>query len=78
VKDILKKLLLSNYKAFTGSLDEKRKSVSKQIDSINERISKARDLYLSEKLDEDDYREIKSSGKLEADKLEEELGYLGF
>jgi hypothetical protein len=33
--------------------------VSKQIDLINERVSKARDLYLSDKLDEDDYREIK-------------------
>jgi site-specific DNA recombinase len=76
VKDILKKLLLSNYKAFTGSLDEKRKSVSKQIDLINERISKARDLYLSDKLDEDDYKEIKSTGKLETDKLEAELSYL--
>ncbi|WP_316795627.1 recombinase family protein [Pedobacter agri] len=76
VKDILKKLLLDNYKAFTGSLDDKRKSVSKQIDSINERISKARDLYLSDKLDEDDYREIKSKGKLESDKLETELSCL--
>jgi site-specific DNA recombinase len=47
--------------------------VSKQIDLINERVSKARDLYLSDKLDEDDYREIKSNGKLEAEKLEEEL-----
>lgn len=76
LKDILKKLLLDNYKSFTGGIDEKRKSVSKQIDLINERVSKARDLYLSEKLDEDDYREIKSSGKLEVDKLEEELGHL--
>lgn len=76
LKDIIKKLLLNNYKSFTGGIDEKRKSISKQIDLINERVSKARDLYLSDKLDEDDYREIKSSGKLEADKLEEELGHL--
>jgi len=69
--------LLDSYKSFTGNLDEKRKSVSKQIDSINGRVSKARDhLYLLDKLDEDDYREIKRSGKLETDKLEEELGYL--
>lgn len=76
LKDIWKKLLLGNYKAFTGSLEDKRRSVSKQIDLINERISKAKDLYLSYKLDEDDYREIKSDGKLEADKLEAELSYL--
>ncbi|MDQ0595239.1 hypothetical protein QFZ37_003608 [Chryseobacterium ginsenosidimutans] len=33
-------------------------------------------MYLADKLDEDDYREIKTNGKSESDKLEEELSFI--
>lgn len=73
IKNILKKLLLDNYKEFTGNIGQKRKSLSKEIDLLNEKMSKARDKYLSDKLDEDDYKEVKTICKLEVEKLEDEL-----
>lgn len=67
---------MDNYKAFTGGIDDRRKLVSKKIDMFNDKVAKARDLYLSDKLDEDDYKEIKSSSKIEIERLEGELAHL--
>lgn len=60
IKDLLKSILLDNYKQVTNDIGDKRKSISKEISLLNEKISNARDKYLADKLDEEDYKEIKN------------------
>ncbi|MDQ1161624.1 hypothetical protein QE422_001992 [Chryseobacterium sp. SORGH_AS 447] len=55
----MKEILLDNYKQFTFNIDSKRKSISKEINLLNEKVANERDKYLSDKLDKDDYKEIK-------------------
>lgn len=54
-------MLLDNYIQFTSDIEDKRKSVSKEINLLNEKVSSARDKYVADKLDEEDY--IKKSKK---------------
>ncbi|WP_269236524.1 hypothetical protein [Flavobacterium flavigenum] len=44
-----------------------------EIDRYNAKVSKARDLLFSEKIDSDDYKEIKEECKKSIETLEEEL-----
>lgn len=45
----------------------------KEIDLLNEKVSDARDKYLSDKLDEEDYKEIKQITRSQIEKLETEI-----
>ena len=69
----MKEILLDNYKQFTYDIESKRKSISKEISLLHEKIANARDKYLSDKLDEDDYKEIKTLTKTQIEQLELEL-----
>lgn len=72
-RDLLKVALLRNYKKHCGNVDSERKSVMGEIDKVNQKLSKARDLFLTDRLDEDDYNEVKSESKRKLEELEETL-----
>lgn len=69
----MKEILLENYKQFTYDIEAKRKSISKEINLLNEKVANARDKYLVDKLDEEDYKEIKRITKSQIEQLEQEL-----
>lgn len=73
IKDLLESILLDNYKQFTCDIEEKRKSISKEINLLNEKVANARDKYLEDKLDEEDYKEIKKITKCKIEQLEQEI-----
>lgn len=76
IKDLMKEILLDNYKQFTYDIELKRKSNSKEIRLLYDKVCNARDKYLSDKLDEEDYIEIKMLTKTQIKQLELELQIL--
>ncbi|WP_051585174.1 recombinase family protein [Chryseobacterium sp. UNC8MFCol] len=72
-KDLLKVALLRNYKKYCGNVDDERKSVMAEIEKVNQKLTKARDLFLTDRLDEDDYTEVKKECKQKLEELEENL-----
>lgn len=73
IKNILKKLLLENYKRYTGNTDNKKKNISDEINALNAKMSVARDKLLSGAIDDEDYRIIKSENKERVEELENQL-----
>jgi hypothetical protein len=69
----MKEILLDNYKQFTYDIEAKKKSISKEINLLNEKVANARDKYLVDKLDEEDYKENKRITKSQIEQLEQEL-----
>ncbi|WP_123906563.1 hypothetical protein [Chryseobacterium sp. MYb7] len=69
----MKEILLDNYKQFTCDIEAKRKSISKEINLLEEKVASARDKYLEDKLDEEDYKEIKKITKCKIEQLEQEI-----
>src|SRR5690606_25815754 len=59
IKNILKKLLLDNYKKFVQSPMNEKKRISEEIDRLNARLSVARNKLLSETIDDEEYLEMK-------------------
>ena len=53
----------------TDGLDDERKLLEEDIAKIENKIAKARDLYLEDKLDEEDFRAVKTKNKDEHDRL---------
>lgn len=76
IKDLMKEILLDNYKQFTHDIELKRKSISKEIRLLHDKVCNARDKYLSDKLDEEDYKEIKMLTKTQIEQLELELQHI--
>ncbi|WP_288446027.1 recombinase family protein [uncultured Chryseobacterium sp.] len=76
IKELMKEILLDNYKQFTCDIEAKRKSISKEINLLNEKVASARDKYLADKLDEDDYKEIKMLTRSQIEQLEQELQHI--
>jgi len=60
---------VKNFSIVTNGFEDERKSISGKVSKIEQKIAKARDLYLEDKLDEDDFREVKSKNKVELDEL---------
>ena len=60
---------MKNFSIVTNGFEDERKSISGKVSKIEQKIAKARDLYLEDKLDEDDFREVKSKNKVELDEL---------
>ncbi|UMQ43042.1 recombinase family protein [Chryseobacterium sp. Y16C] len=73
---ILQEIIIKNTKSTSGNLSDEKGVLRKKINDINERISKARDLFLSDKIDEDDFRDIKDRYKGELIDLEYKLSLL--
>lgn len=76
IKDLIKEILLDNYKQFTYDIEAKRKSISKEINLLNAKVASARDKYLADKLDEEDYKEIKSFTRSQIEQLEQEIQHI--
>ena len=66
---LLKTILVKNFSTVTDGLDDERKLIKERVSKIEQKIARARDLYLEDRLDEDDFREVKKKNKLELDEL---------
>ncbi|WP_268225799.1 recombinase family protein [Sinomicrobium oceani] len=77
INNILKKLLLDNYKQFVKNPMDERKRISEKIDMLNTKLSVARNKLLAETLDDEDYLKIKKECKAQIEKLEEQLSKRG-
>ncbi|MBZ4043154.1 hypothetical protein [Flavobacterium hibisci] len=66
-------MLMRNYESFASVFDDRRKNVVAEIEKCNLKLGKARDLLFAEKLDADDYKEIKDECKIRIEDLELEL-----
>ncbi|REC61778.1 recombinase family protein [Chryseobacterium pennae] len=73
---ILQEVIVRNTKSTSENFEDDRAAVTKRRNELNERISKARDMYLSDKIDEDDFRDIKNRYKGELDDLDYKLSVL--
>jgi hypothetical protein len=50
----------------SNGLKDERKVVQNKLNAIEQRIEKARDMFIEDKLDEEDFRSIKGSIKLKS------------
>lgn len=71
IKDIFKDIILSSFITSSVNIKDEKKVVQERIDVLREKISKARDMFLSDKIDEEDFKDIK-------DRYREELVDLEF
>ena len=70
---IVKRLLLDNYKKFVKNPFDEKKQIVQEIDKLNARLSVARNKLLSEIIDDEEYLEIKDECKTRLESLEEQL-----
>lgn len=77
MKDILRSTILKNYKRFSGKNFDRKKEIIEEIESLNNKMSIARDKLLSDKIDDEDYRLMKFECKERIEKLEEQLDRCG-
>lgn len=73
IKELLKDIILCSFKDSAASNKDNKEDVQERIVKLNERISKARDMFLSDKIDEDDFKDIKDRYKDELSELEFKL-----
>lgn len=73
IQGLLHDIMMKNYKSFTSVFENRRRAIALEIEKFSTKLSKARELLLAEKLDADDYREIKEECKRNIEGLEEEL-----
>ena len=64
---------MMNYRTFIEPSGDKRKIIIDEIEKLNLKISKARELLLEDKIDADDYRDTKDFCKKSIENLEVEL-----
>lgn len=76
VNELFVEVIIRNTKSTSDNFDDERAAVAKRRNELNERISKARDMFLSDKIDEDDFRDIKNRYKGELDDLDYKLSVL--
>jgi|LSQX01.1.fsa_nt_gb hypothetical protein len=65
MKDILRNTILKNYKRFSGKSFDRKKELIEEIESLNNKMSIARDKLLSDKIDDEDYRLVNLNVKKE-------------
>ena len=70
---IVKRLLLDNYKKFVKNPFDEKKQIAQEIDKLNARLSVARNKLLSEVIEDEEYLEIKDECKKRIESLEEQL-----
>ena len=73
IKNILKKLLLDNYRKFVQNPMNEKKKISEEIDRLNAKLSVARNKLLSETIDDEEYLDIKKECREKIERLEEQL-----
>src|SRR5690554_7427190 len=70
---IVKKLLLDNYKKFVNNPLDEKKRIAQEIDKLNAKLSVARNKLLSETIDDEEYIDIKKECRERIESLEEQL-----
>jgi uncharacterized membrane protein YheB (UPF0754 family) len=73
IKKYLKKLLTENYKNFIDDPLKEKNKISNEINTLNNKLSFARNKFFSEIIDDNEYLEIKREYKERISKLEEDL-----
>ena len=73
IRKVLNTIILNNFNNVSTSVADERNNVTDRIKALKERISRARDMFLADKIDEDDFRDIKNRYKKELEELEEKL-----
>ncbi|AWG27268.1 recombinase family protein [Flavobacterium kingsejongi] len=73
IQEILHDAMMLNYKNFGSVFEKRRSEIAIEIDRFTVKLTKARELLLAEKLDAEDYREIKEECKKNIEGLEDEL-----
>lgn len=73
VQDLYKIILNDLYKKKSKQVENGSKHIAEQIEKVNQRLSKARELLLSDDLDPKEYKEIKSECENMVNRLEAEL-----
>lgn len=69
----MKTILLQNFSVVSNGLKDERKVVQNKLNTIEQRIEKARDMFIEDKLDEEDFRSIKGKSKVEIENLKSKL-----
>ncbi|MFC0346010.1 zinc ribbon domain-containing protein [Epilithonimonas hispanica] len=73
MNSLIKEIILRNFKSIQENIDSKKKEFSIQIANLINRLDSAREKYLEDKLDFEDYQIIKNESKKRIDELEMEL-----
>lgn len=73
INTLLKEIILSNFKYIQENIEGKKRELSEQIVNLTNRLSSAREKYLEDRLDFEDYQVIKNESKKKIDELEMEL-----
>lgn len=69
----MKTILLQNFSVVSNGLKDERKVVQNKLNAIEQRIEKARDMFIEDKLDEEDFRSIKGKYKVEIENFKSKL-----
>ncbi|WP_374364883.1 hypothetical protein [Cloacibacterium sp.] len=69
----MKTILLQNFSVVSNGLKDERKVVQNKLNAIEQRIEKSRDMFIEDKLDEEDFRSIKGKYKVEIENLKSKL-----
>jgi len=72
----LKTILKQNFAVASNGLHDDRKLIQNKLNTIEQRIEKARDMFIEDKLDEEDFRSIKMKYKGELENLTFKLNSL--
>ena len=70
INKLLKEVILTNFKYIQKNIDLQKKEISEQIVNLNNRLDRAREKYLQDRLDFDDYQIIKNESTQKIDNLE--------
>ncbi|WP_144281069.1 recombinase family protein [Chryseobacterium echinoideorum] len=73
---VLKTILMQNLSAASNGINDERKVLKSKLTTIEQRIEKARDMFIEDKLDEDDFRSIKNKYKSEIEDLKLKINTL--
>ncbi len=76
VAKILKAIFVQNFSIVSNSVDDERKMLQNKLIGIERRIEKDRDMFIEDKLDEEDFRSIKNKYKTEIENLKAKLNAL--
>ncbi|WP_312400130.1 hypothetical protein [Chryseobacterium sp.] len=76
VAKILKAIFVQNFSIASNSVDDERKILQNKLIGIERRIEKDCDMFIEDKLDEEDFRSIKNKYKTEIENLKAKLNAL--
>jgi len=66
---VLKAILMQNFSTASNDINDECKMLKNKLNSIEQRIARARDMFIEDKLDEEDFKSIKNKYKPEIENL---------